>query len=107
MRCAHTEKCGHRFTLKKKPYFDGHDFYKTKRSKSPINCEHCGGRVRSDEKNRKNEMAKKESCFCKFIPFRHKKAEFLGCEHHPLPFEDWTENHHQQFQSMLEVHRGG
>ena len=96
MRCIDVPKCGHRFTLKKRPYA-GQEFQ----------CEMCGGRTRSVEKERRREMAKRENCECIAIGFKHQKGTVLGCDHHPKPFEDWTSDDHRQYQEMLKTPRGG
>ena len=96
MRCNRTRKCGHRFTLKKKP-FAGEE----------IKCAMCGGNTYSCEASRRKERAKQVRCLCYNIPFPHEKGSILGCEFHWKDPDDWTLEDQRQFQGMMETPRSG
>jgi len=68
-------------------------------------CSACGGPVRSDEANRRKELAEKDTCYCPGLPFPHEKATILGCIKHPLDPEDWTEEQNRQYQNIMETKR--
>ena len=97
MRCSRGRHgCGRRFTLKRHP-----DSYK----RSP-KCPYCKSVfVISVEMERRQELANQETCKCSFIPFPHRKGTVLGCEHHPKPFDEWTEDDERDYQYMLETPR--
>ncbi len=99
MRCTNTRKCGRRFTLRRHP-----DSY-VRRSK--VLCPSCGGQAYSDEKTRKAELAKQETCMCPSIPFPHRLGSILGCDHHPKPTEDWTDEDQWQYEAMWNTPRSG
>lgn len=92
IRCRKS-KCGKRATLKKFVNLEN------------VVCGVCGGPVRSDEKNRRNEMAKADTCYCSGLPFPHKKATILGCINHPLDPEDWTKEQNRRYQTTMETKR--
>lgn len=69
------------------------------------NCESIN--VRSDEKNRRNEMLRQDTCDCNGVPFRHRKGTFLSCIHHPKDYDDWTEEDERQMEGMLRTPRSG
>ena len=89
-----------RYTLKKRP-----ELYKLAKNR---NCPVCGGsNVVSVEAYRRAEEQKQNTCYCSFIPFPHKKGSILGCDHHPKPYEEWTQEDEEQIQNMLATKRSG
>ncbi len=99
MRCSNTRKCGQRFTLKKHP-----DLY----VKDKYICPECGGRAYSDEKNRRNELAKQEQCAgdCCY-PFKHRKDSLRMCPGHPLADVDLTQMELHDFDACMATPRSG
>ena len=68
------------------------------------NCPHCGSdEVRSDEKNRRAEVLKQDTCGCTQIPFPHRRG-MHGCDHWE---GEWTEDDQIQFEGMLSTPRSG
>lgn len=89
-----------RFTLARHP-----DKYKRA---SATNCPHCGGsNIKSVEAQRRREYAKKDICYCNPIPFPHENKSIMGCINHPKPYDEWTDEDHEQYQAMLETPRSG
>ena len=88
-----------RFTLRKHP-----DEYKRQ-----VKCPSCGSSVdvRSDEKNRQNELQKETRCYCSSYPFPHRSGSLRFCANHPLADVDGTEEEIADYEAIWETKRGG
>lgn len=97
MRCCNTRKCGRRYTLRRHP----DDYAYPARY---WRCPTCGGPAYSDEMNRRRELAQQDTCHC--LPFPHRRGSIMGCNHHPKPVDEWTDEDRRDYQDMLETPRG-
>ena len=98
MRCT-KGGCRCRFTLKKHPT----EYVK------PVRCPRCRAvldGVGVDERNRRAEQLREDTCRCSAYPFPHKSGSLRACVGHPLAgVVDMTDEEYENYQRVIETPR--